>query len=69
MRHATLILGAAILLALIANSRAASAQPVGHNGSIMELAVDQRTGAFTIVYAQPKTSLFGDRCHSRCAAD
>jgi hypothetical protein len=57
MRCATLFLGVAILLALVASSRAVSAQPVGHDGSIMELAVDQRTGAFTIVYAQPKTSL------------
>jgi hypothetical protein len=39
------------------SSHAASAQPVGHNGSIMQMSVDQRTGAFTIVYAQPEPSL------------
>ena len=54
MRHATILLGLAILLALVASSRA---QPLGHNGSIMEMAVDQRTGTFTIVYARPKPSL------------
>ena len=50
----TLLLGAVILLALVTTS---PAQPVGHNGSLMEMAIDQRTGAFTIVYAQPKPSL------------
>jgi hypothetical protein len=47
----------ALVLTLV--STAALAQPpvLGHNGSIMALNVDQRTGAFTIVYAQPKPSL------------
>ena len=30
---------------------------LGHNGSIMQMNVDSRTGAFNIVYAQPKPSL------------
>jgi hypothetical protein len=36
---------------------AARAQPLGHNGSIMDMQLDQRTGLFSIVYAQPKPSL------------
>jgi len=45
----------ALTLALAA--QAAQAQAVGHNGSLMQMAVDQRTGLFTIVYTQPKPSL------------
>ena len=41
----------------LAMATAAQAQPVGHNGSIMDMQVDVRTGAFSIVYAQPKPSL------------
>jgi hypothetical protein len=35
----------------------AKAQPVGHNGSLMDMRVDNGTGEFSIVYAQPKPSL------------
>ena len=47
-----------IVLALVSST--ALAQPptiMGHNGSIMQMNVDPRTGAFNIVYAQPKPSL------------
>jgi hypothetical protein len=48
-------------LVLILGSTTALAQPpqfiLGHNGSIMQANFDPRTGAFTIVYAQPKPSL------------
>ena len=35
----------------------AHARPVGHNGSVMEMTADERTGQFAIVYAVPKPSL------------
>ena len=47
-------LGAILLLALAVSSHA---QPVGHNGSIMQLHADPRSGTFSIVYTHPKPSL------------
>jgi hypothetical protein len=51
-----LFLTAATLVAL-ATPAAAHAQTLGHNGSLMDMRVDQRTGEFSIVYARPKDSL------------
>ena len=46
----------------------AKAQPVGHNGSLMDMRVDNSTGEFSIVYAQPKPSLMAIGVSQACCS-